>query len=91
MQASHSSNKVLAEELDHPISTAFAVWRAALTNMFRQDPLELRAATKIARLWSDQGKLDDARDLLESVYDWITEGLYTPDLIEAKALLAKLT
>src|SRR4029077_19740826 len=35
---------------------------------------ELRAATSMARLWSDQGKRDEARDLLAPVYNWFTEG-----------------
>jgi predicted ATPase len=49
--------------------------------------LELRAATSLARLWRDQGKRDEARDLLAPVYGWFTEGFDTPVLIEAKALL----
>ena len=49
--------------------------------------LELRAATSLARLWRDQGKRDQARDLLAPVYDWFTEGFDMLDLKEAKALL----
>jgi predicted ATPase len=52
--------------------------------------LELRAATSLARLWRDQGKHTEARDLLAPVYGWFTEGLGTRDLKEAKALLAEL-
>jgi predicted ATPase len=52
--------------------------------------LELRAATSLARLWRDQGKRDEARDLLAPVYGWFTEGFDTPVLIEAKALLDEL-
>ena len=48
---------------------------------------ELRAAMSIARLWSDQGKQDAARELLAPVYGWFTEGFDTLDLKEAKALL----
>jgi len=51
---------------------------------------ELRAATSLARLWRDQGKRAAARDLLAAVYGWFTEGLGTPVLQEAKALLAEL-
>jgi class 3 adenylate cyclase/tetratricopeptide (TPR) repeat protein len=51
---------------------------------------ELRVATSLARLWQDQGELDDARDLLKPVYDWFTEGLDTHDLIEAKKVLDSL-
>jgi predicted ATPase len=51
---------------------------------------ELRAAMSMARLWRDQGKRDDARDLLALVYRWFTEGFETRDLKEAKALLDDL-
>ena len=48
---------------------------------------ELRAATSLARLWRDQGKHTEARDLLAPIYGWFTEGFDTRDLKEAKALL----
>jgi len=51
---------------------------------------ELRAAMSMARLWRDQGKRDEARDLLAPVYGWFTEGFDTLDLKEAKALLDEL-
>jgi predicted ATPase len=51
---------------------------------------ELRAAMSMARLWRDQGKRDEARELLGSVYGWFTEGFDTRDLKEAKALLDEL-
>jgi len=51
---------------------------------------ELRAAMSMARLWRDQGKWDEARDLLAPVYGWFTEGFDTLDLKEAKALLEQL-
>jgi predicted ATPase len=51
---------------------------------------ELRAATNLARLWRDQGKCVEARDLLGPVYGWFTEGFDTPDLKRAKTLLEKL-
>jgi len=51
---------------------------------------ELRAAMSMARLWRDQGKREEARDLLAPVYGWFTEGLDTLDLKEAKALLHEL-
>jgi class 3 adenylate cyclase len=53
--------------------------------------LELRAATGLVRLWRDEGRPYEARDLLAPIYGWFTEGLDTPDLVEAKALLASLT
>ncbi len=51
---------------------------------------ELRAATSLARLWQQQGKKVEARDLLTPVYNWFTEGFDTADLQEAKTLLAEL-
>jgi predicted ATPase len=51
---------------------------------------ELRAAMSMARLWRDQGKRDEARDLLAPVYGWFTEGFDTLDLKGAKALLDEL-
>ena len=52
--------------------------------------LELRAATSLARLWQQQGKRQEAHDLLAPVYDWFTEGFDTADLKDAKALLDEL-
>src|SRR6476646_8804758 len=52
--------------------------------------LELRAATSLARLWRDQGKVQQSRELLTPVYGWFTEGFDTLDLKEAKALLDQL-
>jgi predicted ATPase len=48
---------------------------------------ELRASMSLARLWRDQGKVQQARELLAPVYGWFTEGFDTRDLKEAKALL----
>jgi len=44
----------------------------------------------MARLWRDQGKRDEARELLAPVHGWFTEGFDTRDLKEAKALLEEL-
>jgi predicted ATPase len=52
--------------------------------------LELRAATGLARLWSNQGRTAEAIHLLAPLYEWFTEGFALPDLIEAGALLADL-
>jgi len=51
---------------------------------------KLRASTSLARLWRDQGKRTEARDLLAPIYGWFTEGFDTPDLKDAKALLEEL-
>jgi hypothetical protein len=50
----------------------------------------LRASVSLARLWRDQGKRADARDLLAPIYGWFTEGFDAPDLKGAKALLNEL-
>jgi class 3 adenylate cyclase/predicted ATPase len=52
---------------------------------------ELQAAVSLVRLWREQGKSAEARDLLGPIYDWFTEGAGTPDLDDAKALLEQLT
>ena len=51
---------------------------------------ELRSATSLARLWQRQGKQAEARDVLQPVYGWFTEGFGTRDLKDAKALLDEL-
>ncbi len=51
---------------------------------------ELRAATSLARLWQQQGKRQDAYDLLAPVDGWFTEGFDTADLQDAKTLIDEL-
>jgi predicted ATPase len=53
--------------------------------------LELRAVMSVSRLWQQQGKTDEARQLLAEIYGWFTEGFDTTDLQEAKALLEELS
>jgi tetratricopeptide (TPR) repeat protein len=71
---------------------AEADYRQAIATAQRQKAKfwELRAAMSLARLWRDQGKRTEARDLLAPVYAWFTEGFGTPVLREAKALLDEL-
>jgi len=52
---------------------------------------ELRAATSLARLWGEQGRHAEARELLAPVYGWFTQGFDIADLKDAKALLDELT
>jgi class 3 adenylate cyclase/predicted ATPase len=52
--------------------------------------LELRAAVSLSRLWQQQGRRAEARQMLAEIYGWFTEGFDTPDLQEAKALLKAL-
>jgi predicted ATPase len=51
---------------------------------------EVRTATCLARLWGEQGRRYEARDLLAPIYDWFTEGFDAPDLKDARALLDEL-
>ena len=80
-------------EFDFGISSqAGAYFERALTIARTQQARswELRAAMSMARLWRDQGKRNEARDLLTPVYNWFTEGFDTLDLKEAKTLLHEL-
>jgi DNA-binding SARP family transcriptional activator/predicted ATPase len=52
---------------------------------------ELRVAMSLCRLWQEQGKREEARQLLAETYGWFSEGFDTPDLKEAKALLEELS
>jgi predicted ATPase len=63
----------------------------AISRKQQAKSLELRAAMSMARLWRDQGKPHQARELLAPVYGWFTEGFETLDLKEAKALLEALS
>ncbi len=74
-------------------SAATNYYQRALTTARNQNAksLELRAAIRLARLFSKQGKRDDARNLIAPIYDWFTEGFDTHDLMEAKTLLEELT
>src|SRR3954447_20949177 len=67
-------------------------YRQAIAVAERQSAklFQLRASTSLARLWRDQGRHAEARDLLGPIYDWFTEGFDTPVLKEAKALLDEI-
>jgi predicted ATPase len=72
-------------EVEASFRTALGVAREQGSRGF-----ELRTAVGLARLLSDQGRRDEALELLAPVYGWFTEGFDTPDLKQAKALLDKL-
>jgi predicted ATPase len=74
---------------DDPHGTNLPDVSAALSHA-QAKSWELRAAMSRARLWRDQGKRDEARDLLAPVYGWFTEGFDALYLKEAKALLEEL-
>jgi predicted ATPase len=76
----------VSHEAEACFQRAVAVAREQEAKLF-----ELRASTSLARLWRDQGKRDEARELLAPVYGWFIEGFDTRDLKEAKALLDGLT
>ena len=74
------------------VAKAKTYFQRALTVARKQQAKswELRAAMSLARLWRDQGKVQQSRELLAPVYGWFTEGFDTRDLKEAKALLDEL-
>jgi predicted ATPase len=74
------------------VAKAEAYFERALAIARKQQAksLELRASMSLARLWRDQGKVREARELLAPVYGWFTEGFDTRDLKGAKALLEEL-
>jgi class 3 adenylate cyclase/tetratricopeptide (TPR) repeat protein len=78
---------------DGGAANAEALFGSALSTAREQGSrsFELRAATSLARLWRGQGKRAAARDLLAPVCAWFTEGFDTRDLIDAKALLERLS
>jgi len=73
-------------------SAAERHYRRAIAVAERQSArlFQLRASNSLARLWRDQGKRAEARDLLAPIYNWFTEGFNAPDLKDAQALLDEL-
>jgi DNA-binding winged helix-turn-helix (wHTH) protein/predicted ATPase len=81
---------LLSPERDVAKAEAYFEHALAVARKQQAKSWELRAAMSRARLWRDQGKRQQARGLLASVYGWFTEGFETRDLKEAKALLDEL-
>ena len=73
------------EEVESSLQQALGIARSQSAKGW-----ELRSATSLARLWQQQGRLDEARALLQDVYNWFSEGFDTADLKDAKALLDEL-
>ncbi|HME71157.1 MAG TPA: adenylate/guanylate cyclase domain-containing protein [Myxococcota bacterium] len=85
--------EILLDKNGNAASEAEALFRQSIEIAQRQEAktFELRAATRLARLWQRQGKRDAAHALLAPLYAWFTEGFGTRDLKEAKALLDALS
>jgi predicted ATPase len=81
----------LSPEPDAAKAEAYLERALAVARKQQAKSWELRAAMSVARLWRDQGKPRQAREVLAPVYGWFTEGLDTSDLKEAKALLDALS
>jgi predicted ATPase len=83
---------LLLRQTGTPPEEAETCLRRALDVARRQETkaLELRAAVSLSRLWQQQSKQDEARELLTPIYSWFTEGFDTADLQEAKGLLDEL-
>ena len=81
---------VLSPEPDAAKAEAYFERALAVARQQQAKSWELRAAMSLARLWRDQGKVSEARELLAPVYGWFTEGFDTRDLKDAKALLEDL-
>ncbi len=85
LQSSAQSSESRPKEVEECFQQAIEVARKQSAKSW-----ELRAATSLARLWQQQGKKEDARQMLVEIYNWFTEGFDTADLREAKALLVAL-
>jgi predicted ATPase len=81
---------LMSPEPDAAKAEAYFDQALAVTRKQQAKSWELRAAMSMARLWRDQGKRQQAYDLLAPVYGWFTEGFDTLDLKQAKALLDEL-
>jgi predicted ATPase len=84
---------LLLRQTGTPQAEAEAWLQRALDVARRQEAksLELRAAMSLSRLWQQQGKQKEARELLAPIYGWFTEGFDTADLQEARVLLEQLS
>jgi predicted ATPase len=101
--ASHNGERLFEAELYRlkarvllargaPDAEAQALLEQALQTACSQQArsIELRAATDLSRLWMNQGRRTEAQEVLKSIYGRFSEGFDTPDIKEAKAVLAQL-
>jgi predicted ATPase len=91
-EAYRLQGEFLLRQVVPDVARAEASFQRALTIARRQQAKswELRAAISLARLWQQHGKHAEASALLAPIYGWFTEGFDTPDLQEARTLLARL-
>ncbi len=91
-EANRVAGEIALKSPERDVAKAQAYFEHSLTiaRAKRAKSWELRAAMSMARLWRNQGKRDEARDLLAPIYSWFTEGFDTLDLKEAKTLLDTL-
>jgi predicted ATPase len=81
---------LMSPERDAAKAEAYFEQALAVARHQQAKSWELRASMSLARLWRDQGKPQQARELLAPVYGWFTEGFDTLDLKQAKTLLDEL-
>ena len=88
-----------ASSVEHPHSASpnpqleaegYFLKALAIARQQQAKSLELRAVMSLSRLWQQQGKKNEAHQMLSEIYHWFTEGFDTKDLQEAKALLDEL-
>ena len=91
-EVNRTAGEIALKSPEPEVAKAEAYFQRALAVAREQQAKswELRAAMSVARLWRDQGKVQQARELLAPVYGWFTEGFDTRDLKKAKALLEGL-
>jgi predicted ATPase len=83
-------SSLTSQERNEGKAEAYFERALSVTRQQQAKSWEPRAAMSLARLRCDQGKPQQARELLAPVYGWFTEGFDTRDLKEAKALLEEL-
>jgi predicted ATPase len=83
-------DKTEAEASLHQAESCFQ-YAVEVARRQRAKSWELRATVSLCRLWQQQGRMDEARQMLAEIYGWFTGGFDTPDLQEAKALLEELS
>jgi predicted ATPase len=81
----------MSAERDATKAEAYLERALAVARAQQAKSWELRVTMSMARLWCDQGKREEAHDILAPVYNWFTEGFDSLDLKQAKILLDALT